>query len=170
MKSNVMISLGLVLVFFLTTDVLAQRGGRFDETRQPRSEQAQPRMLHKQDMDACTNRLNLTEAQQAQMKNLHLARTEKSLKHRNQMEALRVKKQGLMLEKNPNQAAVNAVIDEMTALQNVQMKERFAHRQEVRQMLTDEQRVIFDSMTSGRKNMKGRGQGTHAPSMPRGRR
>lgn len=169
MKNNWMISLGLVLVLFLTTDVFAQRGGRYDD-RQPRNEQPRARIAAHQGMDDCADRLDLTEAQQAQMDELHLARTEKSLRHRNEMQALRVKKQGLMLDKNVDVAAVNAVIDQMTALQNAQMKEAVAHRQAVRQMLTDEQRVIFDSMNRRGMDFNGRGQGTHTPSRPRGRR
>jgi Spy/CpxP family protein refolding chaperone len=43
-----------------------------------------------------------------------------------------------------NMSAINKTIDEITTLQNSQWKKRAAHKQDVRNILTNEQRVYFD--------------------------
>jgi len=56
--------------------------------------------------------------------------------------------------------AVNKAIDEMGATRTKMMKEREAHRQSVRQILTDEQKVYFDSRRGrGFNGGKGKGNG-----------
>lgn len=53
-------------------------------------------------------------------------------------------------EDKPDQAGVDAKIDEITQLINQQMKLRYAHRQEVRALLNEEQRLAYDASRQGR--------------------
>ena len=46
---------------------------------------------------------------------------------------------------NSDLKELNAVIDQMTDIQNKKMKASAKHRQDVRSLLTDEQKVFFDS-------------------------
>ena len=66
------------------------------------------------------------------------------------MNELRARKQTLMSDKNPDMNALNAVIDQMTALRGEMAKQAIEHRQQIRNLLTDEQRLQFDARTQGR--------------------
>ena len=137
MKNKWMIALGLALIMFGTATVSAQRGRNIDR------QAPQPRQAY-------TNIDNLTSEQEAQIQALHTAQLEQRLKFRNQMDELRARKRTLMAEKNPDMGAVNSVIDQMTALRGEMARQAVAHRQEIRNLLTDEQRVQFDERTQGR--------------------
>jgi len=53
--------------------------------------------------------------------------------------------------------AVNKTIDKIAGMRATQMKQRLAHRQEVRSLLTDEQKAVYDNMP--RRNGRGFGNG-----------
>ena len=61
-----------------------------------------------------------------------------------------------MIAKEPNMSDVNTIIDEMESARAAWMKENAAHMAEVRNILTEEQRVIFDSRRMNRPMMRGR--------------
>ncbi len=173
MKKLGIVSLSAAVLLLVFGQAMAQ-GGRF--SRQPGrmapEREAYGRMQQAQQAPAMMQRghaymflQDLTEEQKAKMEALHAQRLEKSLKHRNQMDALRVKKQGLLLEKSPNLTEVNKIIDEMAALNASWMKEGIAHRQEIRKLLTDEQRARFDSQ----HHMRGAAAGMRHQAAPGGR-
>ena len=111
---------------------------------------------------------DLTEEQQTQMKELRLARLESSTRHRNQMDELRARKRNLMTQGGVDNDEINAIIDEMTSLKNAQMKEAVNKRQAVRNILNEEQRIIFDSRQPRRPGGRGSyGRPGDAPRMRR---
>jgi len=59
-------------------------------------------------------------------------------------------------------AAINATIDEIVVIKGKMMKLQVAHKQEIRKLLTEEQRIIFDTMP----HMKGHGKGNCDGSGP----
>lgn len=120
-----------------TATVSAQRGRNFD--RQP----PEPRQAY-------LNIDNLTPEQENHIKALRTEQLEKRIKFRNQMDELQARKRTLMSEKNPDMGAVNAVIDQMTALRGEMAKQAVEHRQQIRNLLSDEQRVQFDARTQNR--------------------
>lgn len=134
MKNKLIITLGLVIMLFSAVTVSAQRGRNFERQR------PEPRQ-------AGLNIDNLTPDQEAKIQTLHTAQLEQRTKFRNQMDELRARKQTLMTEKNPDMNAVNTVIDQMTDLRGEMAKQAVNHRQEIRNLLTDEQRVQFDART-----------------------
>lgn len=174
MKAKAFFSAIVIFVILLSADVFAQRGARTPGSRmQPQQRYAQPpaeRAERPQRMmpEDCVMIPDLTEEQQAAIKQIRLDGLQKATSHRNQMDELRARKRNLMTQAQPDMAAVNNIIDEMTTLQNAQMKERAAHRQAIRNQLTDEQRVMFDNRAMRRSGARmNHGRPADAPGMRR---
>lgn len=172
MKAKALISAIVIFIMLLSADVFAQRGARttgarmqpqqrFTERPAERAERPQRMML-----EECLMIPDLTEEQQAAIKQIRLDGLQKATSHRNQMDELRARKRNLMTQAQPDMGAINSIIDEMTTLQNAQMKERAAHRQSIRNQLTEEQRVVFDNRAMRRAGTKmNYGRHGHAPGM-----
>ncbi len=172
MTKKCFIVTAILMVSFLTGDLLAQRPGR--HTGRQTAERPAERMGQRQPGAYCMEVLDLTEAQSEAIQQLRLAQLENGMKHRNEMASLRLKKRALMLEKDPAMGNVNEVIDQMSELRSAQMKQAVAHRQAIRDLLTDEQRILFDSRYRKSPAMGGQGRahGGRGPAdvMRRGRR
>ncbi|MDP4225926.1 MAG: hypothetical protein Q8910_06060, partial [Bacteroidota bacterium] len=61
----------------------------------------------------------------------------------------------LMTAEKPDMDAINSNIDEGMAIKGEMMKKEAAHRQDIRKLLTDEQKLAFDSQF-GKKAMAGK--------------
>ena len=99
---------------------------------------------------------NLTEDQQKKIADLRVTHQKEMLALRNQMGELKAKQNTLSTADKPDMKAINANIDEITKLQNQILKNAAEHKQQVRSLLTDEQRLWFD--THHRSGF-GKGQG-----------
>ena len=97
---------------------------------------------------------NLTDEQQKKMEKMRTANMKEMLQFRNAMAEKKAHLNTLRTADKADMNAINKVIDEMGAMKITMMKKREAHRQEVRQILTDDQRVFFDS-----RGGKGHGKG-----------
>jgi Spy/CpxP family protein refolding chaperone len=104
---------------------------------------------------------DLTEEQKTKIEALRVAHLKEMQTLRNQMGELKAKARTLATADKYDEKAVNANIDEMTKLQNLMMKKKSAHRNSVRNLLTDRQKLVFDSR--GRKGF-GKGNGMHRNS------
>ncbi len=103
---------------------------------------------------------NLTEDQQNKMNKMRTANMKEMLQFRNTMAEKKAHLNTLRTADKADMNAINKLIDEMGAMKITMMKKREAHRQEVRKILTEEQRVIFDSRGGqGFKGGKGHGMG-----------
>lgn len=154
MKKQVLTIVGCIFLFMMLTDVAAQRGR--NPIRQQGPDRAKTSVGEKPgQLGVCMAIEDLTPEQQEKIRALHLNRMEASALHRASMDELQAKKRGLMLAQNPDMAEVDRLIDEMSALRAQWMKDNAAHRQEVRNMLSDEQRIIFDTKPTGRPVMRG---------------
>jgi Spy/CpxP family protein refolding chaperone len=101
---------------------------------------------------------NLTEEQKTKIKDIHLALSKEIQPLRNRLGELKAKQRTLTTSDKPDMGAINTNIDEITKTTNQLMKSRAAHHQQVRALLTDEQKVWFDShpfQKGGHKHMKG---------------
>ncbi len=87
---------------------------------------------------------DLNEAQQKKIDELRIAHQKNMLKFRNQMGEKSAQLQTLRTAEKADMNAINKTIDEIGALKTQMMKEREDHRQQVRSVLTDSQRVQFD--------------------------
>lgn len=93
----------------------------------------------------------LTETQQAQIQELRTEQLKEMQDFRNQIGENRARYRTLMSADKADQKAIDANIDEYTNLRNQMMKKQAAHRQQVRSLLTDDQKVFFDN-----RGMRGR--------------
>lgn len=100
------------------------------------------------------NGLKLTEEQKAKIKDIRTASYKEIKQLQNQMGELKAKQRTLTTADKPDMNAINANIDEITKVQNKMMKIREANHQQIRSLLTDEQKMMFDS-----KKMKHERQG-----------
>jgi Spy/CpxP family protein refolding chaperone len=155
MKRKLFISLFLMAMMLVSTATFGQRGrGMRDARPEPRQQ------------EFCLGLKDLTSEQEASISSLRTAQLEKRLQYRNQMNELRARKRTLQTQASPDMNALNKVIDQMASLRSEMMKDAAAHRQEIRSLLTDEQRVQFDSRAMGPRG----GQGMRDARPGRGRR
>ena len=126
----------LLMILPLTT-VMAQQRGMRDEGRGQRDGRGLERMIP-----------DLTDDQKSQIKDLHLGMMKESLDIRNQLGENRARMRTLQTAEEPDMKAIEKLIDESSALQAELKKKQAANHQEVRKLLTEEQRVIFDSRAS----------------------
>jgi hypothetical protein len=104
---------------------------------------------------------NLSEDQKSEIQDLRVDFLKEMQQNRNELDVLRAENKKLATSVNPDQKAINKNIDQQTAMMNSSMKAQSAHRQEVRKLLNDDQKLYFDSRTSrmgqGRGNNMGYG-------------
>lgn len=88
--------------------------------------------------------LNLTEEQKSKIKTLRLEHFKEIQPFRNHLGELKAKERTLTSAEKADMNAINSNIDEITKTQNQMMKLRARHHQQVRELLTEEQRIYFD--------------------------
>lgn len=93
---------------------------------------------------------DLTQDQTKKIEDLHIAHLKEVNQLRSQMTEKKAHLRTLQTADKTDNAAINKTIDEITALQNNLMKKNEAHRQAVRNILTDKQKVIFDTKYCGK--------------------
>ncbi len=173
LKNTVWIIAAIMAFVVLSTDVMAQRGQRNFNKAGNRLGNGQGIMQNQRNFEPgqrCFNMLDLTTEQQEKINILRVKQLEQMLPYRNETQEMRAKSQTLRTAKNVDMKAVNSLIDEKAELKAEQMKTRAAHHQEIRNLLTDEQRVIFDNfrgMGRGGENV-GMGQGFRGNGFGRG--
>lgn len=106
----------------------------------------------------------LSADQQKQIQDLRLKQQKESLQLSNELFEKRAQLRTLQQVDKPNMKSINAKIDEISALQNKKMKQSAEHRNNVRNLLTDEQKVQFDLRGNrggmmGKSGMMGRSGG-----------
>ena len=94
--------------------------------------------------------LELTHEQQAKAEALKLNMQKAALPLKNELGENRAKMRTLSTAENPDMKAINKLIDNNAGLRADLEKLRAANHQEFRKMLTEEQRVKFDSKPKGR--------------------
>jgi Spy/CpxP family protein refolding chaperone len=107
---------------------------------------------------------NLTEEQEKKIKELRIPFAKEVLPLRNQLAEKRAHLKTLQTAEKADLKSINSTIDEMSQLQSQIMKKHAAHTQSIRALLTDEQRIAFDTRAGhrerfhykGMKNYRGR--------------
>ena len=141
MKSTKLKLLVLAAAIIATGNLaLAQRGDGPRQQRHHMSSDGQGMRWERM-----AEHLDLTDAQQEQIKTLRLSFQEETLPLKNELREKKARMQTLTTAKDANMKGINQLADEMGALRTNLMKKHLAHQQEVRKVLTDEQRIIFDS-------------------------
>lgn len=88
---------------------------------------------------------DLTDQQREQMKSMRTEHMKEMQSIRNQMMEKKARLQTLSTADKVNMTEINKVIDDIGKMRTQMMKMREQHRQTIRKMLTEEQRVFFDS-------------------------
>lgn len=153
--------LAMAIMLISGTSLFAQNGRNYSR---------QGNVTYRNQDQVCNRIPDLTEDQQVKIEALRVNHLKERTALRNQTNELRAKKQTLMTSDNADMKEINSVIDQMTELQNKKLKESAQHQQDVRNLLTDEQKVYFDSrpdrghrngkgMRSGNRGGRGQGNG-----------
>lgn len=87
---------------------------------------------------------NLTDVQKSKIKELNLQMKKEMLPLNNTLEEKKARLNTLETAEKPDLTVINSTIDEINVIQSKLMKLRAAHRQDVRKLLTPEQRIEFD--------------------------
>jgi Spy/CpxP family protein refolding chaperone len=88
---------------------------------------------------------SFTPEQEAKMKEIHMASYKEIKVLKNQLAELKAKEHTLTTADKSDLNAINSNIDEMTKVQNKMMKIKAYDLQQIRNLLTDEQKMWFDS-------------------------
>lgn len=88
---------------------------------------------------------DLTDQQMEQMKSMRTEHMKEMQSLRNQIGEKKARLRTLSTTDKVNMTEINKVIDEMGEMRTQMMKMREQHRQNIRKMLTDDQRIFFDS-------------------------
>lgn len=94
--------------------------------------------------DAIMGKLNLTPDQEKKFQELRLKQEKEMLPLQNDLRSVQLDLKGEMLADKPNQDKVNGFIEKAGKIRIDMQKKRFAHRQTLRGLLTDEQKAIWD--------------------------
>ncbi len=152
--NKVTASIILAVFMLIATDAMAQRARAYERRSDRALEQAPERQ--QQGPAFCRNLPGITDEQLEQINAIRLNTMKQNQQVQNQLGEKRAQLRTLSTAGQPDNSAINRTIDEMAALRAELAKNRMASQQEIRKVLTDEQRIIFDSRASGRK-----GQGMH---------
>lgn len=139
MKANRIILLTIAMVFVFSIDTFAQRGAMRGQGQ------------------AC-NLPELTTDQQEKINELRINNMARANQHRASMNELRARKQALSIAEKPNMHEINSVIDQMEKQRAEHLKANAAHRQSIREILTPEQRIVFDNRPMQQRRGQGYGQ------------
>jgi Spy/CpxP family protein refolding chaperone len=116
-----------------------------------------PRGLHDVSPPPQGEILNLSDQQKQQIKKLHEGVAEKELSLRNQLGEKEARLRTLTTAKKVDEAEVGKIVDEISALRHQLFKSHVSLDLKIRELLTDEQRILFD--------MRPRPQGPPPPMM-----
>lgn len=106
--------------------------------------------------------LDLNDEQKAQIEKIHLDMQKELLPTFNELREKNTKLNTLISE-NESESKINQLIDEISKLQATVRKGRISTHFKVRELLTDEQKIKFDTFSGKRFN----GMGRHPGSMGR---
>ncbi|MBD3414983.1 MAG: periplasmic heavy metal sensor [Candidatus Aminicenantes bacterium] len=137
MKNLRVLTVGvLVLALAAAVPLVAQKASK------------QKPMMHqqmKQEM-MCQSQLDLTPEQQEKIQKMKLQFQKEMLTLQTELKTKMLDLRALMTEK-ADSAKINAKIDEIAEARAAIQKKAYAHHMEVRNILTDEQKVTFDKMS-----------------------
>ena len=90
-------------------------------------------------------RLNLTEEQKTKIEEIHLNGQKAMIPLRHKIREKNAQLRRLKMSEEYDETAVNVLIEEIGELRTAMMVMRTAHMQQVRELLTPEQRIKFDA-------------------------
>jgi len=151
---------GLIILaaIFTSSNIYAQRMQRLDG-----NQKANAMRMHQNPGQGMGNQnmgqkgmgmmgLNLSEEQVGKMEEFRTNHLKEMLPIKNEMQEKRANLRTLTTAENVNQKEIDKVVDEIANLTSKQMKLQIAHQQQMRALLTEDQRVLFDSRAGRQGN------------------
>lgn len=102
----------------------------------------------------------LTDQQKEQIKKIRLQAQKEALPVRNEVHEKRARLNTLRTTEKADLNEINKVVEDIGSLQTQLMKNREMTRQQVRNLLNEEQRLFFDSQRHGSRHVKHRRHGS----------
>ncbi len=136
-----------LLVLALSINVSAQQRAN----RNMQAPKQNEGMMHQRMM----NMLDLNDEQSQKVAVIHTNGEKSMLTFTTKIAEKKARLQTLVTADNYDSKAVNKVITEISELQKDRMVTKYAHRQEIRELLTDAQRVKFDGFHLRMQRMNG---------------
>ena len=155
MKSLKPMLVTLLSIFILAGSALAQG----HDNDGPMHGRKQGHKMMGQRMAPGMNIPGLTDKQKTEMKKIHLAQMDATKEIRNQIMEKKAHLRTLQTADKANIKAINATIDEISALKTQMAKKQAAMHQKIRSLLTPEQRTMFDNRPMGKKGGDRHGRG-----------
>ena len=157
-------SILLVVLMFVASDAFAQRGRANYGPHTGRAFDEMPDRTLRQP-GFCGNLPGITDEQLEKIDAIRLNTMKKNQQLQNQLGEKRAQLRTYSTSDQVDMSAINQTIDKIAAIRSELMKNRLASNQEIRNLLNEDQRVVFDSRKPGRK---GYGSGRHQGNIGRG--
>lgn len=100
---------------------------------------------------------DLTEDQKEKITDLHIKTQKAVLEHQDNLAKLQIDKRAAMRDSDPNLKKINTLIDKMSAERVTIQKLRAENHLNVRNVLTEDQQAVFDTMMPRRGGQRGQG-------------
>lgn len=108
--------------------------------------QGQQRMQNTYADGRCSKHIpNLTDEQVTKIEDLRTVHLEKMLRQKAKIKVLNAELRELEIAENADMNLINKKIDEISTARTEMIKERSTHRQDIRKILSKEQRLYFDN-------------------------
>jgi Spy/CpxP family protein refolding chaperone len=160
MKNTILKTTGIAIIFALISGLSLSAQ---TETGQGKG-QGQGQKIGQEQGEFCHS-LNLTEEQKTQIKTIKEPNMQKHQAVKLDLEEKHIQLKKLETAEKADIKAINAKIDEISAIKTQLMKDAAAVKQEIRALLTPEQRIKFDThsqkMGKGNKGQGKKSKGQH---------
>lgn len=110
-------------------------------------------------------KMGLTDEQASKIKEIRLSAKKEILPLKNELGEKKARLKTLSTADKVNMSEINGVIDDITSLKGRMMKIKMKKHQDVRALLTDEQRVMYDTHKMNRKGHKHKGKPHARPNV-----
>ena len=97
------------------------------------------------------NMLDLSDEQKAQMKEIRVAHLKETKELKNELEVIRLKQKHLMTAEKVDKNSIMDNVDRLSNIQNQLAKNQIDNKMEIREILTEDQLVLFMSHPKGKK-------------------
>ena len=97
------------------------------------------------------NMLDLSDEQKAQMKEIRVAHLKETKELKNELEVIRLKQKHLMTAEKVDKNSIMDNVDRLSNIQNQLAKKQIDNKMEIREILTEDQLVLFMSHPKGKK-------------------
>lgn len=144
MKTILKFSVLTALILTLSLSANAQQ--RANNSEKPRGDrQEQMKKMQADRQQRMMSILDLSAEQRDQVKEVRLNNQKGMLPFRNAMQEKNAKLRTLTTADNYDEEAVKELISEIADLRSAMLTMQIAHRQQIRELLTEEQRIKFDT-------------------------